>query len=399
MSTPLKSQQELYDIFKNAAQDAAPDLTDWNDGSDLDTIGGATSVAASELSSLIIDQFAKTFISLANGPEVTGGPDDLQTLVVDHFGEDFARPEAVAAVDVATFTRANNSRGAVLIRAGTVVKTLADASGNVQRYATQADVTMTASSIATDLNVSVTIAALVAGAAGSASANTITVIESTLLDNTITVTNAGNATGAGAQDDSDYRTTIANLIEALAGATSTAVAAKAKTVAGVVVATPVETALTVIQYDIGSSAVIGSWFMIPQTILYVADATGQANTALLGEVRTAIEAVKACGVFIDVRSGSPITINWTVKLTLNPSGPNYTELSVDGQKILDTMRQYINGLPVGTGFVRADARTAILAIWGSGGTNDLTDLATTSPVGDTAATASQKMVAGTVALS
>lgn len=396
MSLPVKSQQELYDLFITALQDQAPDLTDTSEGSNIDTLAGVFSVAGAELTRIIIDQFSKTFFDLANGPEVTGGADDLQTLAVDHFGETFARPAAVAAVDVATFSRANNSAGVILIPAGTIVKTLPDANGETQRYATDADLTLTASSVGTDLTRSVGITAVVAGAAGSATAGTISVIESTLLDSTIVVTNVGNATGADAQDDSTYRETIRNLILALAGATTSAVEAKAKTVTGVTTATAVETEVTVIQYNPATSSTVGTWFKIPRATLYCADATGIASESLLSEIRTAIKTVKAAGVHIDVKSATAVTVNWTTTMTLNPSGPNYAALSASLQMIKDDMANYINSLPVGTAFVRATANAAILAIWGSAGTNDLTAFTTSLPAADVSATASQKMVAGTM---
>jgi hypothetical protein len=399
MSLPVKSQQDLYDLFITTLQDYAPDLTDTLEGSVIDTLAGTFAVGAAELTRLIIDRFNKTFIELANGPEITGDADDLQFLAVDHFGEDFARPGAVEAVDTVTFARPNNSGGVVLIPEGTVVKTAPDADGAVQRYVTDSDVTMTASSAGSDTSVTVGVTASVAGADGNAAAGTINVIESSLLDTTITVSNVGNATGADAQDDSTYRETIRNLIQALAGATAAAVAAKAKTVTGVATATAIEQSLTVIQYDIATSSVVGRAFRLPVPKLYIADSTGTASAALLALVRTAIDAVRACGVFIGVEAATAVSVSWTGAITLNPSGPNYATFSSDPQRIVDSMSDYINGLPTGTSFVRATANAAILAIWGPTGTNDITAFTTSVPSGDVAASATQKLIAGTVGLS
>lgn len=399
MSLPPKTQQELYDLYKTTFQDFAPDLTDWTEGSELDTEGGVFSVAGTEFTRVMINLFNKCFFDLALGPdENNGGPDDLQTLAVDHFGSSFARPQAVAAIDVATFSRANNSAGSVLIPAGTVIKTQPDANGNVQRYTTNSAVTLTNNSSSTDLSIAVAITAVVAGAAGSATSSTIVVIESTLLDSSIVVTNAGNATGEDAQDSSTYRETIRNLILALAGATASALQAKALTVPGVVTATAIEQAITVIQYNIATQATVGSYFRLPVPILYVADETGTANVALLNAVIAAISVTRACGVIIQVLPATAVTVNWTSSITLNPSGPNYATLSVNAQNILNSMTDYINALPIGTSFVRATANAAILAIWGAAGTNDLTAFTTSLPSGDVAATATQKMIAGTVSI-
>lgn len=395
MSTPVLSQTQLYDIFKNAVTDEAPDLTDWNDGSELDTLGGAFSTGGVELLKYVVDQFRKTFFNLAQGSDENGGgDDDLQTLAVDRFGQSFARPGAVAAVDTITFSRPTDAKGVITILSGTIVKTKPDANGQVQRYSTNSTVILTASSVSSDLSVSVGITAQVAGAAGSANAGTINVIESSLLDTTITCSNAGNSTGADAQDSATYRETIRNLIEALAGATATAVAAKAKTVAGIVNATPIETGMTVIQWN--GSTTVGSSFRIPIATLYIADSTGSASPTLVTEVKAAINSVRACGVNINVIGATPVSVNWSAALTLNPSGPNYATLVNDTSAIVQSMEDYINGLPTGTGFVRSTANAAILAIWGPSGTNDLTAMTTSVPSGDVAATANDKMVAGTV---
>lgn len=399
MAQPVLSQQDYYDIFQTVMQSNAPELTDWADGSINDSQAGVWSICATEITKLIVAQFRKTLIELADGPEITGGPDDLQTLAVDHYGATFARPLAVAAIDTVTFSRANNSQGQVTILAGSIVKTQPDASGNSQRYATQSNVILTNTSNPSDLTGSTAVIAVVAGAAGSASASTITVIETSLTDSSIVVTNAGNATGADAQDDATYRETIRNLIESLSGGTLIAVEAKAKTVTGIQTATAVEQVTTVIQYNIATSSVVGQAFSIVHAILYVADATGTASAALLTAVRAAIDTVRSAGVKILVAAATPQSLNWTATMTLNPSGPNYATLSVDNSTILAAMQQYVNALPVGTNFVRATANAAILALYGAAGTNDMTAFTTSVPTGDVAAgSATTKIIAGTMSL-
>jgi len=399
MSLPLSSQLDLYDLFIATLQDQAPQLTDTLDGSDIDLLAGVFSVAVTEAQRNTIAQFNKTFFDLANGPEITGGPDDLQTLAVDHFGSEFARPRAIAAVDVATFSRANNSKGAIPILTGTIVKTQVDASGNAQRYATVSDVNLTASSVPSDLTVNVGIVAVVAGSDGSAVAGAINVIESTLLDSSIVVTNAGNATGEDAQNDSTYRETIRNLIESIAGATLRAIEAKAKTVQGVIVATAIEQAITVIQYNRVTHQTIGNYFNVVNPVLFIADATGTATPALLALVRLALEPVRACGISIDVRAASSSVINWTGHITLNPSGPNYSTLSSDTTAIKTDMKNYINNLAVGSNFIVSVANAAILALWGPSGTNDITAFTTSVPSGDVAGGGSIKFVSGTIGIS
>ncbi len=122
MSAPVKSQQELYDLWITELQDEGTVLTDTLEGSINDGLGGVFSVAGLELERYILLSFNKTFFSLAGGPVETGGPDDIQTLAVDHFGAAFSRPQAVAAIDTETFTRPSNAAGSCVINAGTIVK-------------------------------------------------------------------------------------------------------------------------------------------------------------------------------------------------------------------------------------------------------------------------------------
>lgn len=398
MSLPVSSQLELYNLFISIFQSFAPDITDTSDGSVLDTEAGTFSVAGTEFTRLIQDQFAKCFISTAQGPDENGdGVDDLQVLAIDRYGSTFARPAGAAAVDTATFSRANNNAGVVNILAGTVIKTQPDANGNVYRYTTNSTVQLTHGG-AQDLTISVAVTATDIGAAYNAAAGALNVIESGLTDPSVVVTNAGNATGQDPMDSADYRQYIYNLISSLTGATRAAIEAKAKTVPGVVVASAVLVEMTVIQWNPASLTPTGAAFLIPFVTLYVADNTGTASPTLIAEVQAAIASVVAYGVVVTVAGATPVTINWEGHITLNPSGPNYPTLSVNPAPILNSMADYINLLSAATNFVLTTAATAILAIWGPAGSNDLTAFSTINPVGDVAIGANQKAVPGTISL-
>ena len=94
-----------------------------------------------------------------------------------------------------------------------------------------------------------------------------------------------------------------------------------------------------------------------------------------------------------------LEMDWLAEVTLNPSGPNYATLQNDLSEIETTMQQYISNLEVGDDFIRTTARTAIMAIWGPSGTNDITDFVTNTPSGDVATSSTQKLVPGDVSLS
>lgn len=389
----IKSQQELYDEFIQELQSQAPDLTDENDGSTNDTLAGVVSFAISELSRLTIDEFRKTFFDTANGPEVTGGPDDLETLAVDHFGANFARPEATSATGTVTFSRPTTDAGPCIIPAGTIVKTTPNANGESQRFETESQVTLTT------LSISATVNALVAGTDGNVLEDTITLIESTLTDSTVTVNNAADLTGGEPeQGDVDYRETIRNRLTTLTGATLVAIIAGAKNVPGVETATAIENELLVIAFDIATDLPVSGAepFRIPEVVLYIADINGTADAALIANVAEAIESIRAAGVRVDIAGAVALSLNWTAGITLNPSGPNYTELSSDPTPIVETMEDYIRELPIGDDFIKTTADAAILAIWGPAGTNDLVAFVTTIPSGNVPAAANEKLIPGTV---
>jgi hypothetical protein len=402
MSQPFKSQADLKALWIQTLQDYAPQLTDTLTGSQIDILSGVASIYGTELQRYNVVQFNKTFFDLANGPAITGGPDDLQTLAVDHFGDQFERPNAIAAVDTATFSRATAAAGLITINSGTIIKTQPDSNGNTQRYSTNSTVVLAASG-GGSLSVAVAITAVVAGSAGDATAGAINVIESTLLDSTIVVTNTGNATGEDAQDDPTYRETIRNLIVALRAATQAAIEAAALSVAGIVIATAIEVESPVVFWNPATNAPLNmavagiyEYFLLPFVTLYIADSGGSASGALIAEVQAAINPVRAFGVNITTTGGTAVTVNWSAEITLNPEGPNFALLSEDTSEIEASMSNYIATLGANASFIRASGNAAILAIWGAAGTNDLTAFTTTVPTGDVSISSNQFAIPGTV---
>lgn len=389
----VKSFQELYDEFIGELQAQAPQLTDTHEGSIIDVMAGVTATAVSELSRITVDEFAKTFFSTAHGPEVTGGPDDLETLAVDHFGDSFARPEATKATGTVTFSRPTAAAGNVTINEGTIVKTAPNANGVSQRYEVVATVTMTGTSI------NASVRAVVAGIDGNALANKVNVIETTLTDNTIVVNNSSAfAGGEPTQTDAEYRETIRLLIETLRGATLSAIESKALTVDGVENATAIEFKQFVNEIDISTLNLVGDYFAIPRVKLYIADANGTASGALITDVQTAVDTTRAAGVRVEVVAAVALLQDWIAAITLNPSGPNFATLQTDTTMITDDMTKYIQDLAIGADFIRADAEAYIMALWGPSGTDDLTDFSTTTPTGEVSVAANQKLIPDDVSI-
>lgn len=394
MATEIPSQQELLELFQNEVQSRKPALTDFEEGSVLDALGGGFSVGGEEIARLIIEKFNKTYIETAHGPEVTGGPDDLAILATDHFGAGFARPAASAALATVTFSRPTTGAGNVTIPVGTIVKTDKDANGNEQRFSVLSEVTLTG------LTIDASVQAVEVGTDGNVNSATLINIESSLTDNTVTVTNALAASGGTEEaTDAEYREFIRNRVEIIRGATKAAIESAALNVAGIETATAVENLQSVIEWDIGGSATVGDFFFIPRVKLYVADVNGTASAALIDAVETAIFDVRACGVRVEVLAATPLSQDWTAAVTLDPGGPNFALFSSDTTLITDTMGEYIRDLPIGTGFDRNLARAAILAIWGPAGTGDLTDFVTSVPAGNVSAAATEKLIPGTISTS
>lgn len=390
MTTTVKSQEEFYNQYRNEVLALADELTDFSDGSMHDIIAGSLSVAQNELSELIISEFSKTFFDLAEG-------DDLEKLAVDHFGENFARPNATAATGEVEFSRTDLSAGNVIIPAGTVVKTEKDANGEEIRFQTTEEVEMTA------LTITAEIEAIEAGTEGNiTSSGKIVIVESTLSDPTIEVTNNSNtAGGTNAPDDSEYREIIRNLIVALAGATEAAVRGAALSVPGVALAELTTIERVVIDYDIAGSQIEpgAEYFRIPFPIMYIADSSGNSSPALIQSVQEAIFSIKAAGVKIQVKGAVPVLFNWTASLTLNAGGPNFTELSSDLSPIIETMTEYVNTqLKIGEGFNKASANSYVLSVWGPSGTGDLTNFSTSIPAGNVSVQTNEKLIANNIQL-
>jgi len=388
MTTTVKSQQEFYDQYKNEVLGLADELTDFSEGSLHDIIAGALSTAQNELSELIISEFSKTFFELAEGQ-------DLEKLAVDHFGESFARPEPTKSTGEVQFSRPNTDAGNVTIPIGTIVKTVKDANGSEIRFETTEEVTMTG---LTDI---VQIAAVDAGKSSNiTSTGKIIVIESTLTDSSVVVTNLSNtAGGTDEPTDAEYREIIKNLIVSLAGATEAAVKGAALSVAGVAIAELTTEERVVIDYDIGNDQILSgaTYFRIPKPVMYIADSSGNSSDALIQAVKDRIFSVKAAGVTIEVKGAIPVAFNWSASLTLNVSGPNYAELSQDLTKIIETMTEYVNSvLTIGQGFNKVDANNYVLSVWGSSGTNDITSFSSSIPSGNVSVAANEKLIANTI---
>jgi hypothetical protein len=398
MALIVKTMQELVDDFVVELQSRQPKLTDTSEGSVIDTLAGATAFLASEAMLIAQELFAKTFFSTANGPEVTGGPDDLQTLAVDHFGTGFSRLPAQKAIGTVVFSRPTADAGDVVILTGTVVKTAKDASGLEIRFATTQDKTLTGTTITAPVE------AIVAGVNGNLSLSVPLQIETALTDPTVvcqTHPSLAFTGGSEAQTDAEYRDFIISQLGNRRLTVKDSIEAACLDVTGITVAQAVEINKPVIEYDIATNAIKSGaeFFRIPYPVVYIAGVTGTATPTQIAEALENIEAVRAWGVAVNVVGATPLSVTWTLSVTLNPLGPNYPAFSFgDFTLIEDAMSEYIHGIAIGNGFVKTTATNAILSIFGPTGTDDLTAASTTIPGADIAGATAQKLIPGTMAV-
>lgn len=398
MATKVLTREEIYQLFITELQNQDSTLTDDTEGSLIDVLAGVVSTVAAQISRLTVSEYARTFFESADGPEITGGVDNLETLAVDHFGSQFARPPASKATGTVTFSRATADYGAFTIPAGSEVATDTNANGVKQTFVTSAAAEVGAAATSIDVEVE----AAVAGTAGNVSSATVTNIVSTLEDSSLTVTNASAmAGGSDTETDAEYRQTISQLLQSLKGATLAALQSKALAVSGVAYATAIEVNTPVIEYDIAGEDIAAgaTYFRIPYAYIYIADVNGNSTDSLVASVQTDIDLVRAAGVKVQVLGASAVSLNWTAGITLDAGGPNFATLSSDPALIEASMEEYIKGLPIGTDFDRTIADAAILAIWGSAGTGDLTAFTTSLPVGNVDVADTEKLIPGTVEVS
>ncbi|MCI0346433.1 MAG: baseplate J/gp47 family protein, partial [Chloroflexi bacterium] len=185
--TTLPTFNELYDAGKSEIRSRNPDLTDFNEGSNLDAVTGAGAMLADEVLRYVIDLFAAQFVDTAEGV-------DLDALAADRFG--LTRKPAAGAVGTVTFTRGGSS-GVLTIPAGTTLR--ATVNGESVTFTTDDDVDMAAAETAADATATCT----VTGATGNVAAGTVTTIVDAIPgDATATVTNADRFAG-GAPEETD----------------------------------------------------------------------------------------------------------------------------------------------------------------------------------------------------
>ena len=387
MAQEVRTVQQYYNIYRDSVLSRAGELTDFNPGSIHDILAGANSIAINELAELVIYEFRKLWFETATGS-------DLEALALDRYGAKFARPAATKSTVTLNFSRPNTDLGDVTIPKGTSVSTKTDSDGNTIDFSTLKAVTMTG------LTASVSAESDETGSNRNVGASKLTVLNTALTDSTVTVTNSSpSAGGADVENDSDYNVTIKSLLQSLTGGTKAAIKGVLEAIAEIQFVSLVEDEITVIEYDIATNTPKSGakWFNFVRSIAYVADSEGQSSAGLLEKARNAVATAQACGPTIRIEGAVVLTMNWTATITLNPSGPNFAELTNDTARVEASMKEYIDQeLAIGESFTRSDAEAYILKIWGSAGSDDITQFSTITPTGNINALGNNKLRASTI---
>lgn len=271
MSTAVPTFQQLYDAFRAEVQSRRSDLTDWNEGSVLDAIGGASAMLADESMRYFLALFGELYFDSAVG-------DALDRLALDRLG--LTRKPATAAYGTVTWTKGDSS-AAYTIPAGTSFRaTLTDGSS----YTASAlyDVAIRAD----QASVGVSVQADLAGRVSNLAEGTLDEVAAPLsADPTATATNAAAlAGGADEETDSAFRDRIRRYYSTLRRGTVAALETGALSVPGVAF-------VSIDESTIEDDGIVR---------VYVGDPDARANDTLATLVEAELLNWRAAGVMVMV---------------------------------------------------------------------------------------------------
>ncbi len=288
MTAAAPSWNDLYADAKAELVLRRPDLT--VDDGDIDDMAlSAIGAVGDRLVGYTTDLTRATFVDGARGA-------DLTKLASDHWN--ITRVAAIKSVGSVAFARAGFTAGAGDIAAGTIVATQTDSLGVTVQFTTDSLVHFGGADLGPH---STNVTASLGGLAGNVAAGLINKISTTLFDSTITVSQAATTVGgAEAQSDDELRAQIRSFSTTLRRGTLGALEYGAQQVPQVKQATAVENATT------------------GDVTVYVTDASGASNVAMVSDVLAELENWRAAGSSVMVTGGAlfqlnPVTITLSVR--------------------------------------------------------------------------------------
>ena len=297
----LPSRSDLFNVFANEvlararSRSTGQQITPaeiFTAGSDVNLLGAGGSAMGEEVIRQLATSTSDLTFDGARG-------DRLDRKVFDAFGDAVPRKLAAAARVMVTLSRPTGAFGGFTYDA---LSRMTTASG--VQFETQAAAAFTGSSVGP---VTVLAKAVNAGTAGNVAAGTITRFVKQPLDSTVTVTNIEPAAGGDATEtDSAYRVRARAYLPSLAKGVLPALEFGARKVPGIRQATAVE-----------ELNILG--VLTGRTFLYIADANGQANQALIAEVTLALRDYRTAGLPVLVVGGAPFFQPITYRLRFSTS--------------------------------------------------------------------------------
>lgn len=259
----------------------------FTDGSDINVIIASASAMAEEVTRQLALRINALFLDGASG-------EDLDRLVGDRFSPTVVRRGATPALANVRLTRVTGLLPAVVLPIGTIFVTTAGV-----EFESTALATVPAASTGP---VTVPVRARQAGLAGNVAAGAINAFASPPPDPFLLCSNVEpSAGGDETETDARLRARARDFFRTARRGTLAAIEFGALTVPGIRQATAVE------ELDP---------FGIPtgRVALYIADALGQANAALVAAVRSALIEYRAAGIFVDVTSAIPLFVSIRFRL-------------------------------------------------------------------------------------
>lgn len=317
------TRAELFDLGAaeiRARSDARPPGTRVNpdvvflEGSDLNILNASASAMADEVVRQVVLRETALFLDGAKR-------EDLDRLVADRFSPTVVRKAATPSVGDLVLTRVAGALPAFTLPAGSRIKT-----GSGVDVETTVTVSLAAGS---NGPVTAPAQARTAGISGNVAANTLTQFSTPPSDPEVHVTNPEPfAGGDETETDARLRARARNFFLTARRGTFAAIEFGALTVPGVRQATAVEE-IDAFGHPTGRVA------------LYVADALGQGNAALVSAVRNAEVEYRAAGVWVDASGSIPTFVPIRYRLRF--------AAGVDSTRAFDLVRSAtiaaVNALP------------------------------------------------------
>lgn len=311
MSLTAPTVDELYEAAKAEIMSVDATLNDFRDGSNLDALASAIAVVGDETMMYALSLHRARFLDTAQG-------DDLDALGVDRF--DMPRLGAAQAVGYVYWTEGSASGYAIPV--GTTLRGTLD-DGSTYEVTTTAEVV-------SDSGLPVPVQAVTAGRGGNVPAFTLTTIVGFGgTDPTASITQPERmAGGAPAESDTAYRARLRTFFTSLSTGNRAAYVRATLSVPGVAQTSVVE--------------VPTSGALIVQ--IYVADAEGAGNSALVSLVNAAIQdPVRALGVLCVVTAAAREEVALAVSIKLRRGADYATVLAA----VAASIAVYVDTLPAG----------------------------------------------------